>query len=264
MKGNNCQIGDKLLLGKRVLVTRAKNQASALSEALRKEGALPIEFPLIKTVPPKSYRALDDAIGRLPEGYDWLIFTSANAVRCFMERLHKVGKDALSLAGVSAAAIGPATATALENLDIDVDYLPKDAVAESVVEGFAEMGVEGKRFLIPRAEVAREIIPEKLAEMGALVEVVDAYRTVLDDSAGGKLRELFEEGKIDIITFTSSSTVKSFVALLDGDIKALLNGVAVAAIGPVTAETARGLGLEVSVVAGEHTINGLIRALIKS
>ncbi len=260
---NHSMAMEKPLSGKRVLVTRARSQAKGLMEALERVGAIPVAVPLIKTVPPKSYRALDEAVERLPEGYDWIVFTSANAAKHFFERAAKAGKGISSVAGVKTAAIGPATAKALENRGARVDYVPESAVAESVVEGFARMGIEGKRFLMPRAEVARDVIPEGLARLGAKVDVVDAYRTVLDESASGELRRLFEGGEIDIVTLTSSSTAKNLVALLGDDFKSLLSGVKIAAIGPVTAETMASFGLAADVVAEEFTIDGLVKALVE-
>lgn len=249
------------LLGKRVLVTRTRDQASSLSNALRRAGAIPVEFPLIKVVPPESYEALDEAIDRLPGGYDWLIFTSANAVRYFADRLSEKGVDRAGLAGVKVAAIGPATARAAGESDFTVDFQPRESVAESVVEGFSSMAISGKRFLMPRAAVAREIIPNELRKMGAIVDVVDAYRTILNEEGAEELRHLFQTGVVDVVTFTSSSTVKNFLTLLGKNAVGLLCGVTIAAIGPVTADTARELGLTVDVVAREFTIPGLVQAL---
>lgn len=254
---------EKALIGMRILVTRARSQAKDLIEALERVGATAISVPLIKTVAPRSYRALDEAIGEIPGGYDWIVFTSANAVKHFFERLAEKGRDASSVAGVKIAAIGPATAKSLRNRGARVDYIPESAVAESAVEGFARMGIENARFLMPRAEVARDVIPDGLVRLGAKVDVVDAYRTVPDESASDKLRYLFAGREIDVATFTSSSTVKNLVTLLGGDFKSLLNGVTIAAIGPVTAETIRSFGLAVDVIAEEYTINGMVKALVK-
>lgn len=245
-----------------MLVARAKGQAGELVAGLTEAGAEPVEVPLIKIVPPRSWEALDRAIDELPGGYDWLIFTSANAARCFLDRLEERGKGLEAIEGMAIAAIGPATAKSLEKRGVAIDYRPKEAVAESVVEGFEELGVTGKRFLIPRAEVAREVIPEELAKLGGLVDVAEVYRTVPNEEAAPELKRLFAKGEIDAVMLTSSSTAKNLVAILGNEAKSMLEGVAIAAIGPVTADIARELGLDVAVVAVEFTGAGLLDALI--
>ena len=255
------------LFGRRVVVTRSRSQASDLSEALAESGALPLEFPTIKVIPPEDgYAALDEAVTRLRGSdvpyYDWLLFTSVNGVEQFFSRLDQAG-DVRDLKGMRLGAIGPATAAALERRGLRLDFVPSEYRAEAVIDGLLGMGVTGQRVLIPRAREAREILPEKLAAAGAEVDVVPAYETVLDDSGSGVLRDMLESGDIDIITFTSSSTVKNFVALLDGyDFSRLPAEVTIACIGPITADTARELGLRVDLVAEKYTIPGLVDALI--
>ena len=180
----------------------------------------------------------------------------------FFERLDRDG-DVRDLKGIRLGAIGPATAAALQRRGLRPDFVPPEYRAESVIEAMLQLGVEGSRVLIPRAREAREILPEKLAAAGARVEVVTAYETVLDDTGAEEMRDMLSAGEIDIITFTSSSTVKNFVTLLDGfDLSGLPASVTIACIGPVTAGTARDLGLRVDMVAEEFTIPGLVQTLV--
>ena len=258
---------DRPLFGKRIVVTRSRAQSSDLVEELQQLGAIPVEFPTIKvTDPADGFAALDAAIAgiRADDGphYDWTVFTSVNGVEKFFERLMATG-DVRDLKGIRLGAIGPATAAALERRGLKIDFVPPEYRAESVVEGLLKLGVKGSRVLIPRAKEAREVLPEKLAEAGADVEVVAAYETILDDSAAAGMKDMLLNGEIDIITFTSSSTVKNFVELLDGfDFSALSANVTIASIGPVTADTARDLGLRVDMVAEDYTIPGLVTAII--
>ncbi|GBE58274.1 uroporphyrinogen-III C-methyltransferase [bacterium BMS3Abin01] len=258
---------DRPLFGKRVVVTRSRSQASDLVRSLEELGAAPVEFPTIRVVEPADgYQALDAAIDRIRAdggpGYDWVLFTSVNGVENFFKRLNRDG-DVRDLKGMRLGAIGPATAAALQRRGLRPDFVPPEYRAESVIEGMLQLGVEGRRVLIPRAKEARQILPEKLAAAGARVEVVPAYETVLDDTGADEMRDMLSAGEIDIITFTSSSTVKNFVTLLDGfDLSGLPASVTIACIGPVTAGTARDLGLRVDMVAGEYTIPGLVETLV--
>ena len=244
------------LFGKKVLVTRSRDQASELSELLRQYGAEPIEFPVIKISPPESFDELDSALDRI-EKYDWLLFTSANGVRAVMDRLQDLGRDVRWLKGPKVGAIGPKTAEAIQCLGVKVDFVPEEFVAEAVVREFPD-DPKGKRILIPRAKEAREVLPEKLKEQGAQVDVVTSYKTEAEESDVARVRELLDAGEIDIITFTSSSTVKMFAER----IPKVPEGVMIACIGPITAETATSLGLKVAVVAEEYTIKGLVRGLV--
>ena len=256
------------LLGKRVLVTRSREQASDLSEKLMELGAAPVEFPVIQIVPPDDYSPLDEAIRRLSH-CDWIIFTSVNGVKAFVKRLMAQGKDIRALGGIKICAIGPATAAEFSRYCLNVDYVPKKYVAEAIVEGIGD--VEGLRILLPRADIAREMLAVELAEAGADVDEVVAYCTVLGDSPDEDVKDMLLAGEIDIVTFTSSSTVRNFVAMMrDGDgstvsgatLAEMLKEVTVACIGPITARTARELGIRVDVVAEEYTIEGLIRAIV--
>lgn len=247
------------LFGKRVVVTRARAQASALSDQLRSLGADPFEFPTIAIRPPDDWRPLDQAIENLSK-YDWVIFTSVNGVGYFWERLEKAGKDTRALGRAKIAAIGPATADALYQKGITADLVPDDFVSEALLEHMPS--VRGERILLPRANIARPKLADGLEEAGARVDEVAAYQTEL--GGGDKvhlMREVLEKGEIDVITFTSSSTVRNFMEIL-GEIPPLPDFVTIACIGPITAQTARENGFAVHVVAEEYTIDGLVEALI--
>jgi len=259
---------NKPLFGKRIIVTRARNQSSELVEILENLGAEVVESPTIKIVPPESYNELDNAIKKILNSrpsYDWVIFTSVNGVSYFLDRLHRLDSDVRDLKGIKLAAIGPATAKELKNLGLNVDYIPPDYRAESVIDGLKDKIDKNTKILIPRAKVAREILPEKLKEFGAQVDVVTAYQTVVDDSCVDKVKEMFEKKEVDIVTFTSSSTVKNFVKVLgEMDVKKALKNVVIASIGPITSNTAKELGLKVDISAKEYTIKGLIEAIVSS
>ena len=246
------------LFGKRVLVTRAREQASALSERLRQAGAEPVEFPTIRIEPPDDgYAALDDVLPKL-SGYDWVVFTSANGVANVWERLGGAGRDARAFGGAKIAAIGPATAAALGERGIRSDFVPTEFVAEAVAAQFPEP-VGGRRILLPRAAEAREVLPETWRAAGATVDVVPAYRTVLETDGAAAIRDMLRDGALDVITFTSSSTVKNFREAV-GDVPVPAATV-LAAIGPVTARTCRELLREPDLVAESYTIDGLVDAL---
>jgi uroporphyrinogen III methyltransferase/synthase len=250
------------LFGKKIVVTRSREQASDLSERLRKLGAQPIEFPAIEILPPESYADLDHCAGRLGE-YDWIIFTSANGVRFFLARLAELGGDIRDLKGPRIAAIGPKTAEELAFLKVRVSFVPREYRAEAVFEGLRREDLRGKRILIPRAKMARDVLPAELAKAGARVDVVEAYRTVRPESAAERVRELLEQGQVAAVTFTSSSTVANFVELLGMEnASKLMKGTVAASIGPVTAETARSMGIESGVIPGDYTIPALVDALV--
>lgn len=248
------------LFGKRVLVTRGREQAGDLSRLLAEVGADPVELPTIQIEPPESWEPLDRAIARLQE-YGWVVFTSANGVRGFFGRLASHGKDGRALSGARVAAIGPATAEALARVGIRADFVPKEYVAEAVAAGLGELGVAGCRLLVARAAGAREALVGLLRDRGALVDVVPVYRTVPVPGSADRLRELLEGERIDVATFASSSSVRNLVEMLGEEVRDRLARLVVACIGPVTARTARELGLRVDVVATEYTIPGLVRAL---
>lgn len=245
------------LFGKKIIVTRSREQASALSEKLEDLGAEVIEFPVIKIIPPKDTTAVDDAISKL-NSFDWIIFTSANGVERFVARLFELSLDVRTIGKAKLGAIGPATASALEKYGLRVDYIPTEFVAEAVVREFPE-DPSGKKVLVARAKDARETLPEKLSELGADVTVAAVYETVVADSDANIVREMIASGEVNAVTFTSSSTVKNFVGLLDRT--KVPDDVAIACIGPITADTAREMGLEPDIIAEEYTIDGLVSAL---
>jgi len=245
------------LAGRRIVVTRARSQAGELVRALEALGAQVIEFPTIEIRPAPDYAPLDSAIARIGS-YDWLIFTSANGVSFFLERLAQTGVNA-ALIRASVCAIGPATKRAAERAGFPVSLVPEEYVAESLVAAFEGQDLGGKRILLPRAAVARDVVPAELASRGACVDVVEAYRTVVPENAAALARRIFALGsKPDWITFTSSSTVNHFVQAAG---TAALENVKVASIGPVTSETARRHGIAVTVEAATYSIAGLVEAI---
>jgi uroporphyrinogen III methyltransferase/synthase len=250
----------KPLFGKGVVITRPEKQADDLARLLVKEGANPIHFPTIKIVPPPSWRDLDAAIKNLEE-YEWLIFTSANGVAFFFERLLAKKKDIRDLKGVKICCIGPATAQQVESKGIRVDLVPKEFISEGILESFSGKNLKGKKIIIARAAEARDVLPEGLKKLGAIVDVATAYQTVNSGKKKKELDELFKENQVDVITFTSSSTVNNFIKIMGSDFK-LLKGVKVACIGPVTAAAAKKAGLSVDIHQEEYTMEGLVGALI--
>ena len=250
----------KPLFGKRVIVTRTREQASQLVEALEEVGAEVIEIPTIRIVPPESFEALDKAILEM-ETFDWVVFTSQNAVKYFRERLWALGRDARVLSRTKIAVIGTATASSLAEVGLRADLIPDEFRAEGLVAAFERMDIAGRKILIPRAEEAREILPQKLREFGGEVLVVPAYRTVLPEESREALISALKEG-VDLITFTSSSTAKNLFKLLEGH-EALLEGVELASIGPITSETLRRLGHLPRIEAKEYTISGLVSAILE-
>lgn len=251
----------KPLFGKTVLVTRAREQASVLTAKLEALGAQCIEAPAISIIPPPDYAELDAAIEGL-DGFDWLILTSVNGVDHFFARLAKAGRDTRSLAGVKVAAIGIQTAERLKGYGVTADIVPAEFRAEGIIEALRGKLTAGMKVLIPRALIARDILPEKLAEMGAAVSVVPAYQTVQADTNGKQIAQKLSDGAIDVITFTSSSTVTNLLALLGENGVELINQSKVACIGPITAGTCLDHGIEPGQIAGEYTISGLVQAMI--
>jgi uroporphyrinogen III methyltransferase/synthase len=250
------------LLGKRIVVTRARAQASDLVQKLGDLGADCIEVPTIEVVPPESWQPLDDAIAALKR-YQWIVFTSVNGVDYFFDRLFAKGLDVRALGHLRTAAIGPATAERLLRYGLTTDILPATYRAESVVEAFARETMHGVNVLLPRAKEARPILPAELRRMGATVDEVPAYRTIQASNNASYLVDELHAKRVNMVTFTSSSTVQNFCALLPpGEIGDLLEGVTIASIGPITSETARTLGIQVHLEAQQYTIDGLIQAII--
>lgn len=254
-------LSQRPLFGKRILVTRARSQASKLTAKLENLGAEVLEAPAISMADPAdNYAALDKAIDHVAD-YHWLIFTSANGVGRFFARLFKAGKDARALGYTKIAAIGSATAEKLKQYGLVADVIPQEYRAEGVVEALKGKLPPHAKILIPRAEEAREVLPDTLREMGAEVEVAPAYRTVCGQVDGEALAAELKEGRIDMVTFTSSSTVKNLVNIIGS--AEVLKGVKTACIGPVTADTAKSLGIEPDIIAKEYTIDGLVEAICK-
>lgn len=250
------------LFGRRILVTRAREQASRLTAGLEAAGAQCVEAPAIRIVEPDSYEPLDRAIREL-DRYSWVVFTSANGVEAFFRRLQAAGLDSRRLGRAGVAAIGSETAAALKGKGILADIVPAEFRAEAVVEAMLPRLGTGDRILIPRAEQARDVLPRDLARSGADIEVVTAYRTVAGGADGEELAAMLADGRIDVVTFTSSSTVTNLLGLLGERGRALLAGTRIACIGPVTADTCREQGLNPDIIAAEYTIQGLIESIIR-
>jgi len=252
------------LKGVRVLVGRARHQAGALSGELRKLGGNVVEIPFIEIRKPRSFRPLDSALKNLAT-YDWLVLTSVNGVEAMWTRLAKLRPGSEQLAKVRIAAIGPATRKAIEQHGVEVDVVPKEYVAEAVVRSM-KAKVKGKRVLLVRAKVARDVIPRELRRAGAHVDVVEAYETVVPESSRRRLEAALNNPKRrpHVVTFTSSSTVKNFVKLLGPMQLSSLDGVRMASIGPVTSVTLREFKLPVDISAEEFTIPGLVAAIVKA
>ena len=251
------------LFGKTIVVTRAREQASDLVTALTDLGAECLEFPTIQVVPPDNWSALDAALDGL-SSYDWVIFTSVNGVKYFFERLFARGSDVRTLGHIRTAAIGPVTAQHLRRFGLNTDILPESFRAESVVEAFRAESIAGKRILLPRAMEARPVLPDELSKMGAVVDEVTVYQTRQVHGRADALIRLLEDRQVDMVTFTSSSTVTNFMALLPSERAAeLLKDVTLASIGPITSSTAETIGLDIQITASIYTIPGLCEAILQ-
>jgi uroporphyrinogen III methyltransferase/synthase len=245
------------LFGRRIVVTRSREASAAFARELRARGADAIEFPTIETARPASYATLDEAIDHIDQ-FNWIIFTSATGVDAFIARLKVLRRDIRAIGHASLCAIGPATAVRLEQYALQVSAVPREYRAESIVPAIGAERIRGTRILIPRAQVAREILPELLRDSGAsTVVVAPAYRTVKPKAAAvQRIRALIKARQIDLVTFTSSSTVANFCDLVGN-----VEGLKAAAIGPITAETARQHGFEVVVSPASYTVAALIDAI---
>ncbi len=250
----------KPLFGRGVVITRPEAQAAGLADLLRRQGARVIAFPTIRIVPPENWRETDRALERLAD-YRWIVFTSANGVRYFFARLRETGRDIRELKGIQICTIGPATAATIEAMGIRVDLVPDSYISEGVVRAFADRDVQGRKILLPRAEAARDVIPEGLAALGAAVDVVTVYRTVTSGRRKEELAPLLRDGKVDVVTFTSPSTVFHFFDIMGRDCR-LPPQVKIAAIGPVTAAAVKKAGLKVDILQETFTIEGLVDGLV--
>ncbi|MFP3870422.1 MAG: uroporphyrinogen-III C-methyltransferase [Syntrophobacteria bacterium] len=252
------------LFGKTVVITRAREQASEFRLLLEEQGARCLEFPTIQVIAPSSWAAVDNSITHL-QSYQWVLFTSVNGVRFFFQRLEEQGQDVRALRGLKLGAIGPKTAASLRQRGLRLDLVPSEYRAEAVIEELLEREeIRGRRFLLPRAARAREILPERLREMGARVDVVSAYETVRPPGKTEEIRRRFQQGAIDCVTFTSSSTVEYFAAMLaEEHLPSLVGNAAVACIGPVTAKTAFSYGLKVNIMPEDYTIEALAASIVE-
>lgn len=254
----------------RVLVGRARHQASALSAELRAHSANVVEIPFIEIRKPRSYGALDTALLNL-RNYDWIILTSVNGVNAFWARFQELGLNKKSLRHLKIAAIGPSTKKAVEDHGVRVNIMPSEYVAEMVVKALRNK-VSGKRVLLARARVARDVISDELRKAGAVVDVVEAYETVVPPGSSTRLRALLANPRRrpHVITFTSSSTVKNFFALIGKKtgVKSKRNlqlkGIHFASIGPITSQTLRQMGFDVHIEAKKYTIPGLVQAIVRA
>ena len=251
------------LFGKTVVVTRSRDQASEFSEQLTDLGANVLEFPTISITSPDDFTPLDKEIERL-ESTDWIIFTSVNGVDCFFHRLSELGGDVRDLKGVKICSIGPATTERIKGFHIKVDCQPPKYVAESVVEVLKGIeDLKGKRIMMPRADIARSYLPEELQKMGADVADIVAYKTVAATNGDNSVLDKLKDGTVDIVTFTSSSTVRNFAKIVGEDnLSAFKENVQFASIGPITTETAEEMDITISIKADEYTIPGLVQAIV--
>lgn len=252
----------KPLLGRGVVVTRAREQASGLAAMLAELGAEVVQFPTIQITPLDDYAEIDAAISRRAS-YQWIVFTSVNGVKYFWQRLTQAGLDSRALGGMKVAAIGPATADALLAKGIAPDFIPERYVAEGVVEGMLALGMAGQRVLVPRAREAREVLPEQLRAAGATVDVIAVYATVPALSRKDEVLEMLAQGRIHCVTFGSSSTVDNFLGAISADTLKKYPAVQLAAIGPVTATTLAKHGLPCHIQPKDFTIPALVEELKK-
>lgn len=267
--GEVCKLHDELnffeqrpLLGKGIVVTRAREQASDLASLLEAQGACVHQFPTIAVTPLTVFVELDKALDAL-DSYDWLVFTSINGVEHFWNRLLATGRDSRALAGCKVAAIGPATAQGLKDRGIVADFIPERFVAEYVAEGMLASGAAGKKILVPRAKEARELLPDELRKAGCHVDVVPVYETVRADSDAAALLEVLQAGGVHCVTFASSSTVDNFFSLVPADeFRRLAPEARLACIGPVTANTLKKYGFNVDIQPEDYTIPGLVQAVV--
>ncbi len=254
------------LFGKRIVVTRTREQASELMAGLEENGANCLEYSTIKIEAVDSYEELDEELERIQE-YHWILFTSLHGVRYFFDRLYGKGLDTRSLNGPGIAAVGKATADLLLKYGVRADLLPTVFTGEGLAETLLDQGVEGRNILIPRAEKAREILPETLRGAGAQVTVTPVYKNVAPEGKRVQLRDELEAGKVDMVTFTSSSTVRNFLGMVDAkdssDLKRLMHNVVIAAIGPITAKTVTDNGLKVDIQPESYTIPDMVQEIVK-
>jgi uroporphyrinogen III methyltransferase/synthase len=254
-------IENKPLWGKRIVVTRSRAQASILADQLKDLGASVIEFPTIEITPEKDMGGLHNAFNRI-DTYSWIIFTSVNAVDIFFQEMNNCGLDIRCLQGINICAIGPATCESLARRGIKAEIVPTEFRAEGLITELEQKVKPGQSVLLPRARGARTILPETLAAMGAHIEEINLYCAAPVNHANSAHLKQIRAGEVDLVTFTSSSTVKNFVNIIGQENIEKMAGIKVGCIGPVTAETARSHGLKVDFTAREYTIKGLVEAIL--
>jgi uroporphyrinogen III methyltransferase/synthase len=254
---------EKPLSGKRVVITRAREQARELFHLLADYGAHVIEFPTIEIVPPDSWGAVDRAIGNL-EAYHWIIFTSTNGVKFFLERLNRKGRRLTEFRDLRICAIGPRTAQEIEKNGVRVAAVPDEYCAEALVQRLGMEDLTGREILLARAKRARDVVPRELRKLGARVDVVEVYETIMPAISKREFDEVFQGNGIDLITFTSSSTVNHFIQMCRewGRAEDPLAGVTVAAIGPITATTLSRYGITPHIIPQSYTIQALTEAIV--
>lgn len=263
LRDNLSWFEQKPLFGKRILVTRARSQSSELTEMIDALGGESIEFPVIRLVEPRHGDIFNEALQHI-SNYNWVIFTSVNGVKYFFDRIRKQKIDIRQMANARLAAIGPKTAIALEEKGLLVESIPEEYKAEALIEHLRPLVKENEKILLPRADIAREVLAVELREMGCDVTEVDAYDTKIDATNAHEIVKMLQRQQIHVITFTSSSTVRNFIhalRLATTDMETVLQHTQIACIGPITAKTAESLGLKVDVVAKEYTIDGLVQAV---
>jgi len=255
----------RTLFGRRVIVTRTREQASELVAGLEEEGASCYECATINIEPIEDYGILDEALERIDE-YHWILFTSLNAVKHFFKRLFEKGLDARDLKGPQIGTVGKSTADLLLSYGINADLIPPVFTGEGLAESLLDQGVEGRNVLIPRAAEGREILPETLRGGGAQVTIAPLYQNVPPQGRREELRDELESGTVDMVTFTSSSTVRNFLTMVDAkdqeELERLMDGVSIAAIGPITAKTVVDSGLTVDVQPEQYTIDAMIASIL--
>lgn len=255
------------LQGKRIVITRAENQAAQFAQKLSAQGAEVLSFPTIAFVEPASWEAVDEALNNL-SSYDWLVLTSTNSVEFFWKRLEMLGLTTDLNGGPKVCAIGKATAEALSRRNVRVDLIPKEFKAEGAIESLVAASggpekINGMRILLPRAQMAREVLPVELGKLGGQVDVVEVYKTVRPSLDTACWQTLFLNGQVDVVTFTSASTVNHFAEMFPAvSVSELLQSTRVACIGPITAEAAQKLGITVHIQPTEYTTDALAEAII--
>jgi uroporphyrinogen III methyltransferase/synthase len=251
------------LFGKKIVVTRSRAQASDFVEQIESLGAEAVEMPTIRIADPEDFGPLDNAIATI-DSFDWIVLTSVNAVGRFVDRLLERGGDIRDLKGIKICAIGAATADEVRKCRVRVDLIPPKYVAESIIESLQQVGeIKGKRFLLPRADIARSLLPDEIARLGGEAVEVDVYRTVLEEKADQAVIQRLVDGDIDLVTFTSSSTVRNFAKILGNDrLEKVKSAAQFASIGPITTQTAEELGIPIHTEAERHDIPGLVDAII--